>query len=75
MVVGDHQAAGFVALDERPDVPLHVIGPSHLVDLLADSDFHAGLIPPSETNVRAMDGMRDLFLEAYSSGLEKSARP
>jgi hypothetical protein len=30
-VVGDHQAAGFVALDDRPDVPIHVIGPDALV--------------------------------------------
>jgi hypothetical protein len=34
-VVGDHQAAGFVALDERPDVPVHVIGPEALVDAVA----------------------------------------
>jgi hypothetical protein len=67
IVIGDHQAAGFVALDERRDVPVHVIGPQHLVDLIANEDFHAGLIPPDNTQLRRMDVMRDLFVRAYSS--------
>ncbi len=67
VVIGDHQAASFVALDERPDVPIHVIGPEALVERLADYDFHDGLIPPDDTSVRSMATMRGLLLDAYSS--------
>ncbi|MFW5881798.1 MAG: sulfatase-like hydrolase/transferase, partial [Roseicyclus sp.] len=67
IVIGDHRAAGFVALDERPDVPVHVIGPGHLVSPAADWGWQAGLIPDTGGAVRSMDRMRDLILEAYSS--------
>ncbi len=66
-VIGDHQAAEFIALDERPDVPIHVIGPKHLVDLIVSDDFHAGLIPPPDTNVTSMMDMRAFLLTALSS--------
>ena len=39
IVIGDHQAAGFVALDERSDVPMHIVGTKHLVEALADDQF------------------------------------
>ena len=67
IVVGDHQAAGFVALDERPHVPMHLIGPAHLVELLSDDRFVPGLIPaPNETPPR-MDQMRSYLVDALST--------
>lgn len=68
VVMGDHQATGFVALDERPDVPIHVVGPAHLVARTESWGLTPGLIPPSDAPVRPMDEMRDLFLETFSSG-------
>ncbi len=67
IVMGDHQAAGFVALDERRDVPLHVIGPAHLVDRVGGWGLSPGLIPAQDAPVRPMDQMRNLILETFSS--------
>jgi hypothetical protein len=67
IIIGDHQAAGFVALDDRPDVPMHIVGPKSLVDLVADADFNAGLIPPTDTVVRRMDVLRGHLINALSS--------
>jgi hypothetical protein len=67
-VVGDHQAAGFVALDERAHVPVHLIGPEALVAPAAAWDWTPGLIPDPEGPVRPMSDMRDMILTAYSSG-------
>lgn len=67
IIVGDHQAAGFVALDERPHVPMHVIGPKHLVAAVADSGFTPGLIPEATTAVRPMSDMREHLLVSLSS--------
>ncbi len=67
IIVGDHQAAGFVALDDRPHVPMHIVGPRPLVDLLSDAGFTAGLVPPGTTPVRRMDLMRAHILQALSS--------
>ena len=68
IVLGDHQAAGFVALDERPDVPLHLIGPPHLIARAAsDWDLSAGLLPAEGLEVVAMDRMRDRILRTFSS--------
>ena len=67
IVLGDHQAAGFVALDERPDVPLHLIGPAHLVDRAAvDWGLSPGLIPPVAAPVTRMDRMRDRILATFT---------
>ncbi|WP_282096078.1 sulfatase-like hydrolase/transferase [Epibacterium ulvae] len=66
IIVGDHQAAGFVALEERADVPMHVIGPKHLVDAIADAQFYQGLTPPSEAEPRPMDEMRAHLVKALS---------
>ena len=68
IVMGDHQAAGFVAQDDRPDVPIHVIGPAHLVEQSMSWGLSPGLLPPDDAPVIAMDRMRDLFLGAFSSG-------
>lgn len=65
-VIGDHQAASFVALDDRPDVPIHVVGPADLVARTAAWGWTPGLLPDSTIVPRRMDGMRDLILEAFS---------
>ncbi|MEE4279051.1 MAG: sulfatase-like hydrolase/transferase [Halieaceae bacterium] len=76
IVLGDHQAAGFVALDERPDVPIHLVGPSHLVERAArDWGLTPGLIPAESTPVVAMDRMRDRILRTYSSSASQLAAP
>jgi energy-converting hydrogenase Eha subunit A len=67
IVLGDHQAASFVALDDRPHVPMHIIGPSHLVDALSDDQFQPGLIPDGTTDVRSMAEMRGHLLRSLSS--------
>ena len=69
IIVGDHQAAGFIALDDRPHVPMHIVGPQPLVDLLSDANFTPGLVPPETTPVRRMDLMRAHILQALSSRL------
>jgi len=68
IVIGDHQAAEFVALDDRADVPVHVVGPSHLVERLSAFGWEDGLIPDPDMPVIDMDRMRDLLIEAFSSG-------
>jgi uncharacterized membrane protein YbhN (UPF0104 family) len=65
-VVGDHQAAGFVALDDRPDVPVHVIGPEALVDPPPGLGLDRGYDPRRRVEVLSMARMRDLILDAYS---------
>ena len=67
IIVGDHQAAGFIALDERAHVPLHIVGPQALVERLSDADFTPGLVPNDTTPVRRMDLMRGYILRALSS--------
>ncbi len=67
IVVGDHQAAGFVAQEDRLDVPVHVIGPAALVDVAGDWGFAPGLIPPEAQVALPMEAMRDLFVNGYSS--------
>lgn len=69
IILGDHQAADFVALDDRADVPVHVIGPPHLVAQIADWGWSAGLIPSSEVPVLGMEQMRDRLIETFSSRL------
>lgn len=71
IVMGDHQAAEFVALDGRPDVPMHIIGPSHLVQRLADVAPSPGLLPGEDAPVTSMDQMRDLVLDAYSTNTSR----
>jgi len=66
IVIGDHQAAEFIALDGRPEVPFHLIGPDHLVSLMAMAAPQPGLLPGEDTPVVAMDLMRDILLDAYS---------
>lgn len=67
LVLGDHQAAGFIALDERSDVPVHLIGPPDLLDHVADWGWTSGMIPAVDAPVIPMEAMRDLLLEAFST--------
>ena len=69
VVLGDHQAAGFVAQEDRADVPVHVIGPEALVNRAGEWGFAPGLIPPDTQVALPMEVMRDLFVTTYSSGL------
>lgn len=68
IVTGDHQAAGFIALDDRFDVPLHVIGPPALVARAMAWGLAPGLLPPRDSPVLPMEGLRDLIVRSYSSG-------
>ena len=67
IVLGDHQAAGFIALDERSDVPVHLIGPPDLLEHVADWGWARGMIPEQASPVLPMEAMRDLLLEAFST--------
>lgn len=67
IVLGDHQAAGFIALDERSDVPVHLIGPPALLEHVADWGWTRGMIPSDDAPILPMEAMRDLLLRAYSS--------
>ncbi len=69
IIVGDHQAAGFIALDDRPQVPLHVIGPKHLVKRIADEGYTDGLIPMAETEPRPMSDLREQLVQSLTSEL------
>jgi hypothetical protein len=68
IVLGDHQAAGFVALDDRPDVPVHIIGPEALVDVAEAWGWTSGLLPDAGATPIPMDRMRDMILRAFSTG-------
>ena len=64
IVMGDHQAAGWIALDERSDVPIHVIGPADLVARVEAWGLAPGLVPPPDAPVLPNGRpMRDLILE------------
>jgi hypothetical protein len=67
LVLGDHQAAPFVALDERPDVPAHLIGPADLVERAEAWGWTSGLVPAADAPVLGMEEMRDLFIRTFSS--------
>ncbi|MEN0002189.1 MAG: sulfatase-like hydrolase/transferase [Pseudomonadota bacterium] len=75
LIIGDHQAAGFVALDERPHVPMHVIGPKHLVDLVADDEFVPGLIPSAQRQLRPMSDLRAHLIQSLTSTEMAGATP
>lgn len=66
IVLGDHQAAPSIALDDRPDTALHVIGPAHLVDRTAAWGLGCGLLPAGG-DALPMDRLRDLMLGTFSS--------
>ncbi len=63
-VVGDHQAAGFVAGSDNRDVPVHAVGPPETVARLNDWGWRIGMIPGGP--VRRMDSFRNNFIAAFS---------
>lgn len=71
-LLGDHQAAPGIAMDDRPDVALHVIGPENLVARTSDWGFTPGLIPPEGSDAIPMDRMRDLILTSFTSAAAPS---
>ena len=66
IVLGDHQAAGFIARDERSDVPVHLIGPPDLLAHVADWGWTEGLIPADDAPLLPMEAMRDALLRAFT---------
>jgi len=70
LIVGDHQAAGFVAGSDNKDVPVHVIGPPDLVSRIDGWGWTPGLIPAPDGPVRRMDSFRNAFLDAFSNDVE-----
>jgi len=71
LILGDHQAAGFVALDDRPDVPVHLIGPTHLVERAAAWGWTPGLVPDGAAPTRPMADLRELFIRSFSTAADK----
>jgi hypothetical protein len=67
VLLGDHQAASSIGMDERRQVPVHIIGPAALVDLTADWGLTPGLIPPSDATPLLMQQMRDNLLRSFSA--------
>ncbi len=67
IILGDHQAADFVALDGRAEVPIHIVGPPDLVARVARWGWQDGLIPHPDTPVIGMDRMRDMLIETFST--------
>lgn len=72
IILGDHQAAGFVAMDDRPHVPIHVIGPAHLVDRVMGPGWTRGLFPDPAAPVLPMEGMRDAILADFGGDPRQS---
>ena len=66
IVLGDHQTAPGIALDPRPDVPVHVIGPARLVERSAAWGLTPGLVPAPDAVALPMDRMRDLILRGFT---------
>ncbi|MEP4194784.1 MAG: sulfatase-like hydrolase/transferase [Aliishimia sp.] len=72
IVVGDHQAAGFVAGSDNRDVPVHMIGPPKLIGMIDDWGWKDGLIPAVDGPVRRMDTFRNDFIAAFTEPLTLS---
>lgn len=66
ILIGDHQAASSIGLDERREVPIHIIGPAHLVELTASWGLVPGLIPPQDQLPLPMETLRDRILHSFS---------
>lgn len=75
IVLGDHQAAPWVAQDDSPDVAIHLIGPAALVDRAADWGLAPGLIPPAGSPALPMDRMRDLILRGFGGHVPRTQGP
>ena len=71
IALGDHQAAGFIALDERAEVPIPVIGPEALVSRLSELAPAPGLLPPDDLPAVGMERARDIILSAFRTELSE----
>jgi len=67
IVLGDHQAAGFVSQVGGRDVPVHLIGPPEVLALFDDFAWTPGLEPEAALAPWPMRAFRDRFLEATSA--------
>lgn len=65
IVLGDHQAAASIALDDRREVPIHIIGPDPLVARSAAWGLVPGLVPPDDMPPIPMQAMRDMILLGF----------
>lgn len=65
IVLGDHQAAASIALDERREVPIHIIGPETLVVRSGAWGLSPGMVPPADMQPIPMQAMRDLILLGF----------
>lgn len=72
IVLGDHQTAPRIALDDRRDTPVHVIGPAALVERTAAWGLSPGLVPDAGAGALPMDRMRDLILGSFDDERLKS---
>lgn len=68
VLLGDHQAAGFVAGSDNRDVPVHLLGPPDLVEKATAWSWRDGMIPDPMTPAWPMEDFRDRFIETYSAG-------
>jgi len=67
IVLGDHQAAGFVAGNDNRDVPVHMIGPPDVIALIDGWGWTDGLVPAADGPVRRMDTFRNDFIAAFTT--------
>ncbi len=70
IVLGDHQAAGFVSQVGGRDVPVHLIGPREVLSLFDDWNWSPGLEPEAALAPWPMRAFRDRFLESTSAAPE-----
>lgn len=68
VMLGDHEPARFVSGVDGFDVPVHVMGPAELVESFAPLGWTEGMIPDPDLPAVRMDALRDLFLNALSTG-------
>ncbi|QOL80020.1 sulfatase-like hydrolase/transferase [Pseudooceanicola spongiae] len=67
VVLGDHQAAGFVSQYGGKDVPIHLIGPPEAIALFDTWQWSPVLTPDAELAPWPMQAFRDRFLAATSA--------
>ncbi len=62
LLMGDHQPLPFVAESDSLDVPVHLIGPTSVVDRLEALGWQAGLIPNNNAPAVRADEIRNFLL-------------
>lgn len=70
ILVGDHQAATTIGLDDRREVPIHVIGPPDLVARTDAWGLTRGLVPEPGSPAMPMEALRDRFMRNFSGSLD-----